>query len=134
MTDLAAIKPSERTIEIEHPATGLPLGVRVTIISLDDDRLKRTKRNITDESLRLQAKGKSFKVEELERNSMALLFGATTGWEWYSPTGDEKDRPTFNSEVPEYNQKNFYAVIESLPWFGEQIREALEDSKGFFAV
>ena len=130
--DLSTIKPSERTIEIEHPATGQPLGVRVTVVSLDDDRLKRTKRNITDESLKLQAKGKSFKVEELERNSKALLFGATTGWEWYSPTGDKKDAPTFEGSVPEYNQKNFYAVIDALPWFGEQIREALEDSKGFF--
>lgn len=130
--DLSTIKPSERTIEIEHPATGQPLGVRVTVVSLDDDRLKRTKRNITDESLKLQAKGKSFKVEELERNSKALLFGATTGWEWYSPTGDEDDTPTFNGETPEYNQKNFYAVVDALPWFGEQIREALEDSKGFF--
>lgn len=130
--DIAVIKPTERTIEIEHPATGQPLGIRVSLVSLDDDRLKRTKRNITDESLKLQAKGKSFKVEELERNSKALLFGATTGWEWYSPTGDEKDQATFGGEVPEYNQKNFYAVVDALPWFGEQIREKLEDSKGFF--
>lgn len=137
--DLSSIKPGERTIEIEHPATGAPLGIRVGIVSLDDDRLKRLKRNITDESLKLQAKGKAFKVEELERNSKSLLFGATTRWEWYNPTGKEGDEgydakamPDFNGEIPEYNQKNFNAVIEALPWFADQLREALEDTKGFF--
>lgn len=132
--DLSQIKPSERTVEIEHPATGQPLGIRVTLVSLDDNRLKRIKRNITDESLKLQAKNKSFKVEELERNSKTLLFGATTGWDWYSPTGDEADIPKFNGEVPEYNQKNFFAVIDELPWFADQLREVLDDTKGFFEL
>lgn len=137
--ELTDIKPTERTVEIAHPATGAPIGVRVTIMSLDDDRLKRIKRNITDESLKLQSKGKAFKVEELERNSKGLLFGATTRWEWYNPTGSEGDdgydadaQAKFNGEIPEYNQKNFYAVIDALPWFADQLREELEDAKGFF--
>ena len=142
--DLANIKPTERTVEIEHPATGQPLGLRLTLVSLDDDRLKRTKRSITDETLKLQAKGKSLKVEELERNSKALLWGATTGWEWYNPTGKEGDAgfdPNEQAEWegdpnPEFNQRNFYAVLDH-PNFGpivsEQIREVLEDTRGFFA-
>lgn len=137
--DLSQIKPSERTIEIEHPASGQPIGVRVTLLSIDDDRMKRIKRNITDESLKLQAKGKAFKAEELERNTNTLMFTGTTGWEWYNPTGAEGDdgydadaMPSFEGEVPTYNQKNFLAVTGALPWFGTQIQEAIGETKAFF--
>ena len=137
--NLDDLKPVERTIEITHPATGVPLGVRVTLMSIDDDRLKRVKRQITDESLKLQSKGKAFKAEELERNSRTLLFTATTGWEWYNPTGNEGDHgydadalPEFDGGQPDYNQRNFLAVVERLPWFGEQVREAIDETKAFF--
>lgn len=147
MSDLDKLfTPHEQTVEIVAPATGIPFGLRMTVISLDDDRLKRIKRNITDESLKLQAKGKAFKVDELERNSKALLFGATTRWEWYNPTGEEGDdgfdpeaKPGFDGEkmsfggpTPDFNQKNFYSLIEKYPPISDQLREALEDSKGFF--
>ena len=137
--DISSLKPNERQVEILNPATGQPLGIRVTVMSLEDDRLKRIKRQITDESLKLQARGKSFKSDELERNSNALLFTATLGWEWYNPTGakgdkgfDEKQIPGFKGEVPEYNQRNFLEVVKELSWFGDQIREAIDETRAFF--
>lgn len=137
--DIANIKPTERTIEIEHPYTGQPLGIRVTLVSLDDDRLKRIKRNITDESLKLQAKNKSFKADDLDRNAKALLWAATTSWQWYNPTGNEGDagydpeaHAKWDGEVPEFNQRNFYDVVEKQTFIADQIREALEDARGFF--
>lgn len=137
--DLANIKPTERTIEINHPATGLPIGVRVHILSIDDARMIRVKRQITDESLKLQAKNKAFKSEELERNTNMLMFTATTGWEWYNPTGEAGEQgydadamPDFEGSIPEYNQRNFLAVTTALPWFAEQVQEAIGETKAFF--
>lgn len=138
--DLSQIKPSDRTIEIEHPANGQPIGLRVTLLSIEDDRLKRIKRQITDESLKLQSKGKAFKAEELERNTNMLMFTGTTGWEWYNPTGKEGDdgydpdaMANFHGEQPEYNQKNFLAVTGELSWVAAQIQEAIGETKAFFA-
>lgn len=137
--DLSNIKPTERKVEITNPGTGQPLGVRVTVMSIEDERLKKLKREITDESLRLSSKGKAFKSDDLERNSHRLLFAATTGWEWYNPTGKEGDdgydadeMPDFEGEVPDYNQKNFLAIVKALPWFSEQLREEIDETKAFF--
>ena len=38
--DLSTLVPSERMIEILSPATKTPLGLRVTIMHIDDPRLK----------------------------------------------------------------------------------------------
>ena len=132
--ELTNLKPSDRTIEIVSPLTGQPIGVRVQVVSLEDDRLKRIKRQITDDSLRLQAKGKAFKSDEIERNAQMLMFGGTLGWEWYNPNGDEGEdaTPKFNGEIPEFNQKNFISLVTELPWFREQIEEAIGDTKSFF--
>jgi hypothetical protein len=137
--ELTALKPTDRTIEIVGPATGQPIGLRVRVMSLEDDRLKRIKRQITDESLKLQSKGKAFKADEIERNAHNLMFGGTLGWEWYNPTGSEGDEgydaeamPAFKGEQPDYNQKNFIALVSELGWIGEQISEAIGETKSFF--
>jgi len=137
--DLADLKPVERTIEILHPGTELPIGLRVTLRSIEDDEMKSIKRQITDNSLKLQAKNKAIKAEELERNQHMLMYRATIDWEWYNPTGKEGDKgydpdamPDFNGEQPGYNQKNFLAIANELYWFGEQVQEAIGDTKAFF--
>jgi hypothetical protein len=137
--DISALKPTNRVIEIKNPGTGEPLGVRVTIVSMDDDRLKTAKRAIMDRRLYLEQRGKSFKAEEVEENTHNLLWAATIGWEWYNPTGSEGDigynpdaMPTFEAEQPEFNQRNFKRVITTLPWFADQINEEIGERKAFF--
>lgn len=137
--DLSQIKPTERTIEIINPGTGTPIGVRVTIVSKDDEALKELKRAITDRSMHLQQRNKTFKAEEIEENFRKLLFAATKGWEWYNPTGEEGDdgydpeaAPDFQGEVPVFNQRNFFRIIIALPFFANQINEECDDTKAFF--
>lgn len=131
MTDLTTITPIEQTLEIVHPATGQLLGVRVALISLDDERTKRTKRTIADQRLKLEARGKNFKAVDIEDNQRTLLFACMTGWEWYEPE-DGVPAPTFEGEVPNFNRKSVMAVFEKLPWFADQIDEALGETKSFF--
>lgn len=130
--DIASIKPIERTVEITHPGTGAPLGIRVRVMSIEDDRLKKIKRSITDERFKLESKGKSLKSEELEKNGERLLFGATLGWEWYNPTGEEADMPSMNGAVPDYTVRNFNELINTAPWIADQLREAIDETKSFF--
>lgn len=123
--DIANLKPSERTIEITDPTTGENLGIRINMVSIDDDRLKAIKRKITDERLRLSQRNKSFSAEQIESNANKILWAAVTGWEWY---GEDVN---FNGEVPEFSQRNFIAVVEALPWFRDQLNEEIEDRAAF---
>lgn len=137
--DISGLTPGERTVEITHPATGNPLGVRVTLCSIDDESLKKLKREITDERLKLEQRNKSIKADDIERNAQRLLWTAARGWEWYNPTGNVGDEgydadalPDFNGEQPAFSQKNFVAVIAKLAWFSAQLYEELDDTKSFF--
>lgn len=139
MADIANIKPVARTIEIRHPATGRPIGIRVSLVSIDDERLTKVKRAITDKRLHLEARGKTFKAEEIEENRIKINMTAMTGWEWYNPTGkqgdegyDAEEQATFNGEVPDYKPSNVRAVLTELSWFGDQINEAIGETESFF--
>lgn len=126
--DIAAIKPvSERLIDILHPFSGEKLGVSVSLMSYDDPRMKRVRRSITNRRLHLDARGKHFKAEEIEENNHDLCFNAMTGWNW---EGDA----TFNGKKPEFNKPNVIAVFTELPWFRDQIDEAIADEKAFFTA
>jgi hypothetical protein len=139
MTDLATIKTTDRTIEMIHPASGERVGVRVNIVSIDDERLMKVKREITDRRLYLEARGKSFKSEDIEQNKNNILFAAMTGWEWYNPTGKEDDegfdpdaQAVFNGTIPDFTKRNVVDVFKVIPWFSDQINEGIGETKSFF--
>lgn len=137
--DIASLKPSERTIEILHPVHDTPIGLRVFLVSTDDPKLKKLRRKFIDRDQDLAKKRKNASAEEMLQRFDEISFNATQGWEWYNPTGHEGDEgyepdamPTFHGEVPDFNQRNFYAVIRELDWIKKQIEEALEETKDFF--
>lgn len=139
--DLSNIQPVERKIEILHPGTKQPIGLRCGIVAIDDDRLAKLKRDINDEQLRLNQRGKFLKTEEIEDNTQKLLFAAMTGWEWYNPTGKVGDKdydadatPNFHGEVPEFNRKNVKAVTTELKWIAEQLKDGIGDTDAFFTT
>ena len=138
--DVSKLKPLERTIEILNPENDTPLGIRVRVMSIEDERLKKIKRAFSDERLKRDSKGKALKTEEIERNAHMLLFTASLGWEWYNPTGkdgghghDADAMPDWKGQVPEYNQRNFIEVLSEFPQFATQMSEAIDETKAFFA-
>lgn len=138
--DLSVIKPTERNIEVKHPGTGEPIGVRISLISMDDDRMKKLRRSLTDQAQKAAQKGKALLADDLEANSNLILWTAATRWHWYNPTGKEGDEgyeadamPDFHGEVPEFTQKNFMAMITELVWIKRQLTEELDELKDFFA-
>lgn len=138
MVDLSTIKPSERQLEIINPETKAPIGLRIGILSIEDDRLKSVKRQILNARLDNEKRNKTFKAEDLEVNHRELMFTATTGWEWYNPTGsqgdsgyDSEEMASFEGEQPEYNKRNFNRVF-NVAWIADQINEAVNDTDDFF--
>lgn len=126
MVDISQISYVEKTVEIKHPATKEALGITVTLMSPDDPRLEVTKSKIMDERLALEAKGKNFKAEQINKNRDMILFRAMTKWEW---SGDMN----FEGEKPEFVQVNVLKVFNKLPWFRQQIDEAFSELEGFFS-
>jgi hypothetical protein len=128
--DLSNLKPNERTLDIVHPGTGAPIGVSVNVMGMDDERMKKIRRAITDRKLELDLRGKRFQAQELENNRNTLVFNAMTGWEWgMSPNGEPV---TFKGQTPQFNSANVFAVFEELPWFRDQIEEFIAEQKNFF--
>lgn len=123
--DLANLKPVERIIDILHPSTGEKIGVSVTVLSINDEKMAAAKRRIQNKKLELDRRGKTFKADDLEENEMELLTTAITGWNW---EGDVD----FHGEKPAFNEKNVKAVLKELTWFKQQIMEAVGDEKAFF--
>lgn len=137
--DVSAIKPVESILEIVHPGTNEPLGIKVSLLSLDDDALKKAKRKIQDASNVLTRKGKSFSAEQIEENTNLLLFTAMTGWNWGQYPVRENgvgrmEEATFHGEKPPYNVATVYKVFNELPWFRDQVGEKVGDTKSFFTT
>lgn len=122
--DLAKIKPSERIVDILHPESGEKIGVSVQLISLRDEKLAAVRRRIQNKNIEFQKRGKTMKAVDIEENEMDLLVACITGWNW----GDN----LYNGETPQFCEKNVRDVLNDLPWFKQQIVEAIDDEKAFF--
>lgn len=139
MADLLDVKPAERIYSVLHPKTEKEIGLRVTIISMTDPRMKKIRRSITNKQLALQSKNKHFRADDIEENQYELIFGALTGWEFFNPTGNKGDEGydpdaslTFKGEVPAFNRANVIALLSELEWVTDQLSEAISDEKAFF--
>lgn len=128
--DLSEIKSGEIVHRMVHPGNGKDLGIIVTLVSLDDPRVLKVKRRVTDRRLHLEARGKSFKAEELDENMNNVVFACMTGWSWEN---DEDGEPAlFHGKKPEFNSAVVNMVFTELPWFLSQIREVLNEDKDFY--
>lgn len=123
--EICELKPVERALEIKHPSTDEDLGIKVTLISLNDPRMSAIKRRIRIQRLEQERRGKAVNLDDVEKNELDLLTAAMTGWDW-------SGNITFHGEKPEFNAENIKAVFKELPWFKDQIAEAVGDEKGFF--
>ena len=124
--DLSTIKPSEIELEILHPKTDEPVGVKVILISPDDDRMKSIKTRIQDNNIQKQKRNKALKAIEIQHNENVLLAETIINWDWYGKDVE------FKGQKPEFNKKTVLDVLSTLPWFKQQIDDTLSDTKGFF--
>lgn len=123
MTDITSIAPNERTVEINHPGTGEPIGLRVTMRPESAPEVEAVRRKWLNE--KLQRRSGRMTAERLEELQIALITAAVTGWEW----GGEL---TFEGEKPEFSDANLRKVLKKLGWVKSQLDEELGDEAAFF--
>lgn len=130
MANIANIKPDTKTFEIKHPGTGEVMGVRVTLMSTDDERYQGMRRAIQNLVMKADASGRPMKADVLEAQKDQAIFAAMIGWEWHEDANGEKT--DFNGEIPEFNRKKVFEVFHAIPWFRDQINEELGNDASFY--
>lgn len=129
--DISTIKPGDMELDIEHPSTGEFTGLRIHLISTDDDRLKKVQRKWTNLALAASRQRRKNKLtaEQVEERGLELLATAMVKLEWLE--GDDGKRASFNGEQPEASKEANLELLEQ-DWLRRQVDEALGDTAGFF--
>ena len=122
--DILAIQPSTISVDIKHPATGAPIGLKVECVSLEDDRVKSVERAIKNRALR--GGRNTVTAEKIEDNTVEILSAAIVAWKWVDglTLGDLK-----NPHLTKINVGKLLAV----GWIAKQIDTALGDEAAFFS-
>lgn len=121
--DLLSIRPDSIEIEIVHPGTRQPLGLVLTCVSLEDERVKEIERTLKNKALR--GGRNSVTAEKLDENTLLVLATTIKSWNWpESLTLGDLSNPECNSA----NKKK----LVSIPWIASQIDVALGDESAFF--
>lgn len=122
MTDIATIVAAERAIDILHPATGEPIGLRITIRPESHPSVREAVRKTLND--RLSGRGK-VTAERLESNRLELVIASVGGWEWQGDTN-------FEGGKPEFAEPNVRKVLKKLTWIKDQIDKAIGETEEFF--
>lgn len=125
--DLSSIKSQDTTaVEILHPASGAPVGITVTVASMDSERaraVEKTQRNARIQKLtRGGRRNAALTADELEKDGLDLLVHCTVSW----------DGVTENGQALECTPENVRRVYTSYPWLREQVDQAVADRANFF--
>jgi hypothetical protein len=120
--DILSIKPETLDIEIRHPATGAPIGLTISCVSMESDEVKAVERKIKTRALKNRGQ---INADILEANTIALLSAAIVGWLW------APDLTLGTLSDPPLTDANKSALL-AVPWISKQIDAALGDDSAFF--
>ena len=101
--NLLDLKPSTVFLDLKHPGTGLPLGVRCELQSMQSDAVKAVERTLKNKALR--GGRNNVTAEKIDDNTVLILAAALVGWEFYQPVLQAEQiipQPAVNGkEVPD---------------------------------
>lgn len=122
--DILDIKPQTIGLDLMHPKTNKPVGIKVELQSLESDAVKSVQRAIANKALRNGRN--STTAEKIEANSIAILSAAIVSWTWADgiTLGDLKK--------PACTEENKQKLLSNPVW-SSQIDRALGDDSAFFA-
>lgn len=125
--EITSIKAHNRTMTVKHPATDAPI-VHLTLLPFDSPEIKAITRRLTDEANHKRLRGKFFKADEVENNTVELMAACLVGWEWCEGW-------TFHQEAkPEFNKKNVVSFLKENEWVQPQIDSEVGETKAFFSA
>lgn len=120
--DISTIVANPRTFDIKHPATGEPIGLKITVLPSSDPKVKAARRKLLNDRLH---RNHNVTAERIEQSNLALLESAVSGWEW-------EGELTFENGKPDFSEQALRKVLRALPWVKDQIDEELGNDAAFF--
>jgi uncharacterized protein YbcI len=122
--DLAALdtgKSAEEGVwmELEHPATNEPLGMKLKVLGVDSEQYQKALRKQQDR--RLKRGMRKVKSAELENEGIELLAQCVTEWEGF----------TYNKKELECNLENVRWFLKTYKWAKDQIDDFIGDRSNF---
>lgn len=123
--DFSTLVDYEKLHELEllHPGTEEPLGVRFWMRSIDSAKAERVLLENTDKQIERFAKRKLPTATQGKKGELERLAACVARWEW----GEH----TFEGTKPELSLATAVRVFEKMPWVERQAREAAESVKNF---
>jgi hypothetical protein len=121
--DLSEIVASTNVVEIKHPATAEPIGLKITLRATSSKEVREVQRRMLNENLK--NRGRTLTAEKVEANRLDVLVAATQAWDWAGEL-------TFKGAKPEFNAENVRKVYKDLSWVKDQVDDALSDDAAFF--
>ncbi len=121
--DLLKLTPNTITVDLKHPGTDAPLGVKVELQSLESDEVKAVERTLKNKALR--GGRNNVTAERIDDNTVAILSAAIVGWEF---TGDAN---LAGDKKPACNAANKRKLLQ-VPALAKQIDLALGNEAAFF--
>jgi len=115
-------------IEILHPMTSKPTGLKVSVASYKSERVKRVERRIANQALREQARNpkRIRTVEEHEEKADEIIASAVVSWSGF----EMKGKPL------ECTPENVLSVLQNTDLFfiKDQIDKAADDVTAFMTA
>lgn len=109
-------------IEIIHPATGLPLDMKISVMSPDSDEYRKIALQQQNDNIKNIRKNRGRKTaEKMAEEGMDLLVAITVGWEGLEENGQP---------IP-FTPDNVRRIYEQFPFIKEQVDEFAADRRNF---
>lgn len=131
--DTVAACDAGAEIELQHPTTGAPLDIWVSVLGRDSQVFKAYTRLSINARLRKEAanrrRGREAEVatvELAEEDSTGALVACTRGWR----TGNNPVI-TFKGEDLPFSPGNAALIYNALPWIKRQVDDAIGDLENF---
>lgn len=121
--DLSTVKATKRTVDILHPSTQEPTGLKITILPESDKKVKAAQRRNLDEQL--GSRKSKMTASQIEENTSNVLVAAVDSWEW---TGDA----SFKGGKPDCTPDNIRELFKEVTWIKDQVREEFDNAEAFF--
>lgn len=118
--DLSQIKPVERVLEVLHPKTKKPVGMRLTLCCGHDDRVKSVVRKQRDADV--QRKGVKTMAER-EAEAREVLAACVTGVE-FDEGCDWGGKTEYSADLAK--------EIVSVDWLADQVNQFGGQTEDFF--
>ncbi len=108
-------------LEILHPVTFAPLGVKLVLLGADSETYRSAQNKLVNARVQNRGARARLTAEDIEAQALNLLVAATKGWE-----GVEWDGAPLA-----FSSDNVRMVYTALPWLRDQAQDFIMDRANF---